>query len=230
MAYRKTYRRRTYRRKTGRNAAFRRRFKRKIIKSKFNGRTLQPLHFHVRSHTLGQISSVSQNETYGVMSFRLDELPNYTEFTSLYKWFKISAVKVLFIPASNINLADNANVNLLNQTSLQNRIFTAFDYDNLTTPSSMNDLRQYQNMRWSPNNRIHKRFIYPKTIAVVDEDANLASAVGFSQNMKQPWISTASHACKWLGIKYAIHHANLTAGTDLYVVEAKYYLAFKGRK
>jgi len=202
---------------------------RQLIKPMYNGRLQQPVHYFTRYHGLGLITgSNGASATYGQIHFKLSDVPGYGEFSNMYDFFKISAVQVSFIPVSNVSLGNS--VPLGQQTGFTNRIFTCFDYNDKTAPTSTNQVREYANCKWSPNNVIHKRFIYPKPIVTVDEDGPGVGNYGAASFGKNPWISMANDSCEYYGIKFAIHHVSLSQSTDLYEVEAKFYLAFKARK
>lgn len=226
------YTRRTYRKRTYRKKAWRKRFKartrRQMIKPRYGGMVQQPVHYYTqfRGGVVITASSGTQN-TYGTMHFKLSDLSNYTTFTSLYEFFKIKAVKVTFIPVSNVT--DFGTTAFFDQTAFSNRIITAFDYNDKTAPTSADELRRVKSCRVGFGTRIHKRFIYPKVLVTIDEDGPGINSYGVGV-MNNPWISTGYNQTEYFGIKYALVHPNLTTNTDMYSVEFKYYLAFKGRK
>jgi len=210
----------------------RRRFQRKgrsmtkqMLKPMIRGRVRQPVHYFTRFQDGGTLTAASSTTTtFGTFFLRLQDIPGYTEFQAMYDFYKINAVQVRFIPAANTS--DNvASTN--NQYST--RIATVLDYNDDGTPTSMNDLRQRENCKISPYNKIHKRFFHPKPIVAIDEDAGSGTNTGFGQNINTPWVSCASDAVQWHGIKLGIQHPNNGTSYLLYEIEYKVYLAFKGK-
>lgn len=225
MPYNPRYKKRTYKKRTWRRK-FKAKTRRQIVKPKFGGRVQQPVHYFTRFHTYGQITGLNGTDsTKGSMVFKLTDVPNWQEFQALYDSYKLKAVKVSFIPVSNVTLGNS--VPLEEQTSHLNRIYTVFDYNDKTVPSTLNSLREYQNCRWGSNNRVHKRFLYPKPLMTISEGGG---SYGVAQFGKSPWISMASDQTEFYGIKYGIQHTNLHQDVVLYGIEVKYYLAFKARK
>lgn len=211
----------------------RRRTSVKMVKGKSRRKHIakikQNIHYFKVFAARGTISGSSgQSETRGIISFKLTDIANYAEYVALYDSFKLVAVAVSFIPLSNVT--QYANTADFQQTSFANRIFTVFDYNDGTAPTSLAQLREYKSCRWSPGNRIHKRFIYPKVTLTIDEDANTGSSYGLANSTKNPWMSTGFNQTQFYGIKYGIHHPTLGQSTDLYQIECRYYLKFKSPK
>lgn len=231
MVYRKRRTtRRTFKRRTTRSS------RKRMVKPRFGGKIQQPVHYFTRFGNKTSISGTSgTTNTYGQIHFELADLPSFAEYTALYDFFKINAVKVMFIPLSNVTLlpfhgaATDLNYNL--QTEFSNRFMTVIDYNDRNVPSDMNTLRQYSNCRVSTNNRVVKRFFHPKPTVAMDEDSEHGSVYGIAQTTgPTPWISTSSNQCEYYGLKYGIEHPSFTENVTLYRVEVKYYLSFKGRK
>jgi len=226
MVYRKSSR---AGRRVGRRRNFKRRYTRRsakqMVKPKFGGVLKQPVHYYTRFQDGGTITASGASATFGVIYFELAALPNYAEFTALYDFYRINAVQVRFIPVSNIT-QPTTSANYV-ATFYDNRIFTVMDYNDRSPPTTLDQLRQYSNCKQGTNNRVHKRFIYPKPLVTMDEDSGSGGSYGIAQVQKIPWVSTQSNQCEWYGIKYGIEHASTALGT-LYKLEFKFYLSFKG--
>jgi len=169
------------------------------------------------------IGSNTTSFTSGALTFKISDVSGWSDFQNAYDQFRIKAVKVSFIPVSNVTnvtTVDKAD----ERTTYYNRIFTAFDPNDATAPSGANTLREYKNARWSPNNVIHTRFIYPKVLTAVNEGNNV---YGTAETRGSPWINMGSNQTQYFALKYSIQHPTLTADHDLYAVECKYYLQFK---
>lgn len=204
--------RRTYRRKKyGRKKMYRRRYRRTY---RYNKRG-QKLYLFKRFCNYGELYLSSVNPIYGAFNFSLSDLPNASEFTSLYDMYKINCVKITFYPqqtvSNSINTAYNANAS--------SRFFTVIDYNDSNSPTSLDELRQYQSCKITPVLRQHKRVIYKPKIL----DTN-----GFSIS---PWMSTATPNANYLGLKYAAEPTDATLGASMiYTVEAKLYMSFRNVK
>lgn len=217
MAYRKGRKRRSYRRKS--NRRYNRR--RKGVK--------QNVHFFKRHVDLGRVDgSGSGGEGFGSLFFRLSDVPNFSEFTSLYDAFKIAAVKVFFIPISNVTFAEGASNAQAIWSTHYYRLLSAIDYND-DTPVNMAALREYQNCKMTPNNVIHKRFLKPKALTTIDEDSGSGSNYTYAETSTNPWISTAGNQCRWFGLKFGFEQQT-NDSNPRYRIEAVYYLQFKSRK
>lgn len=211
MPYRKrtTRRRKTYRRRPMYKP-----------RRKWSARTRKPNVYYFKrfvEKTAISITAGSSN-TFGVYSFRLDELPNFAEFTNLYDAYKINRVKISFIPFSNVSLVRDGNPDDFKNTEYTNRLFTVLDYTDVTVPVTINQLREYQSCKWSPNNRIHKRYFKPKVTGIV-------TAGSFQTS---PWLQCSdSSDVQYLGIRYGLTHQATATSNTVYRVEATYYCSFK---
>lgn len=148
-------------------------------------------------------------------NFSLNDLPNYTEFTALYDMYKINAVKISFIP----QMTQNISLGAINNAYASTRFLSAIDYNDGSAPSSSDDIREYQSCKITPILRTHTRFI---------RKPKILDSSGYSIS---PWLSTASPAVDYFGLKVAVEPMNSTSTeTMTYTVECKYYLAFKNVK
>jgi len=89
------------------------------------------------------------------------------------------------------------------------------DYNDIFAPASLSAIREYGNCKVSPNNKIHKRFFYPKPI--VNEDFEL---------MRNPWVNTNDASVNYCGIKYGWEQPSAST-TSRWRVECVYYMKFK---
>lgn len=162
---------------------------------------------------LGTISSGLATNNYGSFLFKLQDIPNYSEMQAVFDSFRINAVRLTFIPASNITTGSNAD--------FSNRIVTAIDYNSSTVPTSVNQLRDYESCKVSPNNVLHTVYFKPK-LNPLGTTGNLAGP--------QPWVATTNATAQYFAVLYAMEHPAYASSSDLYRVEAKYYLEFKDPK
>jgi len=201
--------------------------RKRLILPKSAGRLVQPVHYYKRHLDYGKITiSSTTTETYGNVYFQLDLLNNYTEFTALYDNYKLIAMKVYFIPISNVTIALTSNERA---TETFNRIVTVIDYNDRDTPTNIHQLREYSTCQVKSNNIVHTRYFHPRPTITMDEDATSGGVYGIGQ-VKNVWVSTASNQCEWYGVKYGIQHPSLSSDQDIYKIEVKAYMAFKNYK
>lgn len=199
-------RRRNYRR-YGRKKTFRRRYRKQTRFSKKG----QKLYLFKRFCDYGELTVSSLTGGSFAYNFSLNDLPNYTEFTSLYDMYKLNAVKITFIPqqTESISLGSINNANNV-------RFFSAIDYNDSSAPASANELREYQTCKVTSVFKQHKRYIYkPKILDSVSSS-------------RTAWIATASPSTNHYGLKVWVDPIDSTTTTSMtYQVEAKLYLSFK---
>lgn len=150
----------------------------------------------------------------GSFTFQLTNIPNSTEFTSLYDQYKINAVPVCFYPkqteVTSLSTTDNVRGNA--------RILTAIDYNDDTPPTTLDDLRQYESCEVDVILNKHERYI-PKPLFLNNSGQNVNS-----------WLSTANPSTKHYGLKYGVEPTQAVGGSFTYNVEVTYYIAFKNTK
>lgn len=225
-------RRRTFRKTIRSNYRNARKNKRQMVRPKYRIRgryqISQPVHYFTRFQNGGTISTTaSVANTYGVIYWELAAVPGYAEFTAMYDFYKINAVQVRFIPLTNVSsymqiTTDAAVVNYYN------RLITCIDYNDRQVPTTLDQIRQYSNCKVTPNSITHKRFLHPRPTIAIDEDSGSGSVYNVGQT-GNVWISTVANQTEWYGIKYGIEHDATAAIQDIYKLEFKIYLSFKGR-
>lgn len=177
------------------------------------GRIRQPVQYFKRSFiSEGFITAPAGGPTFGTIQFTLNQLPNYTEFTQLYDQYKIKGVKVKLVPRYNV-----ADIN----AQAISQLLTVLDYDDSTSPTAVSDLLQYQNMKMTMTNKIHQRYLAPRS------NRNVAQPGPASPPAASPvkqWIDCGFPTVLHHGIKYAVTAGSIDIKYDLYCT---YYVAFK---
>lgn len=206
--YRRYRKRRTYRRRVGPKRTYRRRFRARTRYSKRG----QKIYLFKRFCDYGEVTISNTLPTFGAINFSLNDLPNNTEFTSLYDMYKINCVKLQFLPQQTQSIS----IGTINNPNASARFFSVIDYNDGTAPTSIDELRQYQSCKMTPILRPHKRVVFKPKIL----DTN-----GFSIS---PWMSTSTPAANYFGLKYAVEPMDSTSTLSMtYTVEAKLYMSFK---
>lgn len=166
----------------------------------------QPVQYFKRTVYLPAfiVSSTVTNIPF-VNSFSLADVPNATEFTTLYDQYKITGVQFKLYP----------RFNSVDQNLSGGRVWTVLDYDDSNLPGSINELCQYQNVKCTNVSQIHSRFLKPKF--------NLTTG---SANVPQSkfWIDVASTSVPYRGIKGILEPTSTSVAYDC---KLTYYLAMK---
>lgn len=146
---------------------------------------------------LSQITMSSAHVTNVAYQFLLNDLPQVSTFTNLYDQYKISWVKLQFIPVNtqvNINAAASPV-----SISYCPMAYCVIDYDDNTALSVRNDYFQYQNCQF-------KRMTNPFTVSFRPHMAVAAySGTFISYTNKMPeWIDCNSPSVAHYGVKFGI--------------------------
>lgn len=160
----------------------------------------------------GSINGSTLTDTFGGIYFRLGDLPNSSEFTNLFDMYRIDKVKIRFMPRAN-----SAEVG---SNQGQVKLFTAIDYDDITTPASIQELLQYENCKVSNTTNITTRVLKPKFASEVYQ-----SATSTAYGARSGWIDCSNPLVQHYGIKWALQQ--LPAGSQSFDLHIKYYLSFK---
>lgn len=160
------------------------------------------------------------------LTFRLDQLPAYTEFTSLFDSYKIHAIKLLFTP-----LWDSVDVANDTQAPFPTlpRVYTVVDRNGFPSGSLASESLFLE----SAKTRMIRKPQEPFSIYIRAPGVEGAVSIGgfFTANAKQnykPWVDTSRPDVEHLGC--AIGMAS-TGGADgakwIYNVTATFYMEFK---
>lgn len=231
--YRRNYRRRTFRpRGTTRKRVYRRKF------SRFGRRKMNTnvYYFKRKSSAVfdwaanSQLTQLTQRATgspswYNI-AFRLQDVPNFTDFTNVYDSYRIRGVKVNLIPMGNVSSSNQPGTPTGAAGNYAVRCFSAYDPNNdgvgVTGSTAIQQLQEYQNCKWSPFNRIHKRYVKPRVTVTSPDGSGGINLAG-----KQPWIQCAdSGGTVHYGMPVAIDDSGFATASLLYKIECTYYLQF----
>lgn len=236
--YRRTYRRRTFRpRRMTRKRVYRRKYSR-FGKRKMNSnvyyfkRKVNTLYDWALPTTVTNIIAPAPGQPYiGNFAFRLSEVPGYTDFTNMYDSYRIRAVKLNFLPVNNtsswVGLTGGTGGTIPFTTGQYAiRSFSAYDPNRdgvgITGSDAVSQIQEYQNCKWSPYNRIHKRYIKPKI--QLDSGGGVSGFVNMPG--KQPWLQCANVSVEHYGMPFVIEPTAIPQGTLLYKIEATFYMQF----
>lgn len=159
----------------------------------------------------------------GLLEFRLNQLPNYTEFTTMFDAYRINKVVLSFKPnfiESNVNAS-------FATTGYIPDIGVVIDYDSqATNPSNMNELRQYSNFREYKANRAFKVVVVPRTAGMIYKGP---ASTAYCQSRPRLWLDCENPDVPHYGVNYFTAPAGANNLWNL-VVTAIFYIACKGTR
>jgi len=123
----------------------------------------------------------------GALSFALNSLPNYTEFTALFDQYRIIQAVVRFVPTS--------------QVSTSTPLLTVLDYDDASVPSAVTDVQQYATLQITESGGYCERVLNPHPATAMYSGA-FTSFGSPSGGPRGPWIDSASPGVLYYGLKY----------------------------
>ena len=142
-------------------------------------------------------------------SFSLNDLPGYTEFTSMFQSYCIEQVEIWWRPEYTVLSDSSALSNAINV-----EFASAIDLVDSSPPVSVDALLEYQSVAHTPITLSHYRKIHP---AYLIDNVSPSCAL----------ISTASPSTNWYGVKCAVP----ACGTAMtFRSFAKYKVALVGLK
>lgn len=158
--------------------------------------------------------SNSQQITF---NFQLNDLPNPSDFTNLFDFYRICAVKLHFIPQANSN--DTGALDVLSIPV----IHYIADYDDNIGFANESQALEKEGVK---TRRLDKPFTYYIVPRVSNEIYNNGITTAYALNKSKQWIDSNSSSVAHFGLKGWITTAN--AFTLRLKVYATYYLQFKG--
>lgn len=208
-----------FRRAPKRSFRKKRSFKRRTMRRK---RSPQNIYHFKRLASLPTQTATTTDLVY-TQFFSLAQVPGYTDFTNLYKQYRIKGVKLHVIPSET--QAIDATSNAINL-----RCFSAYSYDedlNTAGGSTINDVRQLQGCR--VRGSLRKFGIYIKNPAYAGiVNASQDAVANLYTRPETGWLDTEYTDIQHLGIVLAWEgSATQAMGVRL---EATFYLAFRGTR
>lgn len=148
--------------------------------------------------TITQDTNYSQN-VYNVpfsMSFKLEDVINYSELTALFDMYRIRGVAIKLKYNGNAFDGSNSTGRAQNQPVIK----WIADYDDDTAPSSINGFLDNMGVKTVllNENRYSKMFIRPKVAPRVYQTA---LADGFAIGKRNQWLNSVSSGVPHYGIK-----------------------------
>jgi len=173
-----------------------------------------------RTWQAANINTAAGALTNSAFGFKLSDLTNSSEFTTLFDSYRIVGVKMKMVPAFNVDTARDS-IAAVGNTQIPN-VHTVLDYDDNTALSAVTDYMQYDTYRMTRGFKTISRFVRPKLQAA----ANVGGATTLAlQESGKRWIDCQQNGVLYFGIKTGVESSG-TAGL-IYQVYFTYYLQFK---
>lgn len=167
-------------------------------------------YFFERWAQFGNISSSTTLFTNYAFAFRLNDLPQYAEFTNLFDQYRIKRVTLHLVPQATESIPSAA---------MNGVMFIVRDYDDANTLSTNLDYMQYQNLEIS-----NLVFNGVKQISLVPRIAVATYGSAFtSYGNTEMWLDVASPAVEHYAIKIGM---STSTAVMTYQVLVKYELEF----
>lgn len=206
-------RQRRYRRKPA--------YRRKRIMKRTRARLAMNVHRFKRKVVLGNIQAYNNGSTFNAaaaFSFKLSDLPQYTDFTNLFDQYKLTGVKLDFIPFAD-NVSWEVASNGASVAAPGGPLLISVDQDDATIPASASEMLSRQNVKVVPVGRRHQMFLRPK-YGDIANTTTLAPATGF--------IDCDTPNTPHYGVKCWMAAPNVVNTNFTYQVWATYYVTLKG--
>lgn len=155
-------------------------------------------------------------------SFQLNDLPNVSEFTSLFDQYRIKGISFKLVPKQGLAIQQGVVTAGGNQAVMP-KIYSCIDYDDASAPGSIDEVLQYQNVKISRANQTHKRYFKP---AIADELFNTGVTTAYGMR-KNTWIDCSYPSVEHYGIRFYIEPSTANTPRWDYDLVCKFYLQFK---
>lgn len=138
----------------------------------------------------------------------LGSLPNFAEIQAFFDRYRIEKVKVTW---QLLGLADIAGYDTIYPT-----IHTAFDPNDGTAPTTVNEVLEYQNsetFQFTPTMRTYHRTFVPR--------CNMGMEAGSATAVAGTWAQTSTTTLPWRGLKTFIQNYNSVARNHVMAITVK---------
>lgn len=146
---------------------------------------------------------------------KFSQLPGVTDFTNLYDSYMIKKIVVKLIPKITQH---NLSTTTIGNADLP-QVHSAIDYDDATTPTSVNQLVEYQSHKMTRGNQVHTRVLVPKVELSTSSTGNAPKAF--------QWLDCDDTTVNHRGIKVWFNAPQSTGCTVYYDMLVKVYFSCK---
>lgn len=175
------------------------------------------MQYTCRQLTNSEISATPVTNSTAQYNFQLSNLDGVSNFSALFDQYMLQAVRVSIVPNNNaVGLVTNTTVNLV-------PLYCVLDYDDATAPTSIAQMREYDNcIICEPGESIIRTFS-PRLAA-----AAYSGTFTSFMNLGPQWIDMASPSVAHYGMKIFIPGV-ATGQTILQTwdVQFEYFFSFR---
>lgn len=158
-------------------------------------------------------------------TFKLSDLPSYSEYQALFDFYTIKCVSLKLIPVSVQQMVTTNDWSGTNNFYCP-MVYACIDLNDDTTPVSEVELLEKDGVRYFPMTAGRSFKIYPKVQTLVFQ-SGVSSAYGQSTDK---WMDTDYPSILYYGFKIYVKADGNYANVFTYRVLCKYYLQFKDKK
>lgn len=153
--------------------------------------------------------------------FQMSQVPNFAEFSAMFKQIKLNKVTVKWVPV----VTQNNNSTVIKNLDM----YTAINKDNFITgaPTS-NSIREQSNCMIRSRNKGFTQTVYP----VIKDQVGIAGATTYYTDIpcSKTWLSTSSGSIIYYGWDWFIADGGEATGTPLGNFIITYHIACRGPK
>lgn len=169
------------------------------------------------------ISSTIANTQYFAYNFQPNSMVNPTDFTNLYDQYRMNKIVMKFRLVSDPAGAGGSTST--NTGALVPRLFWYIDYDDATTPASLNEMRERAKCKLAPLSAYKPIVVkWTPSCLVTGYESGVSSM--YIPKFKQ-WVDMADFGTQFFGIKFAIDEFSNVATPFAVEIEVKYYFSCK---
>jgi hypothetical protein len=169
--------------------------------------------FQLKDETIVSLTTSSTVPTAGGYPFMLANLANVSSLLSMFDQYKILVIDFRMRPRTNVASGTIANISA--------PMYLVIDYDNASTPASVNVVSDYQSVAVVEGYQSCRRVFAPH-VAV----AAYASGAFTSYANTSSWIDVAYPAVEHYGIRY---YSPTSTAADIisWDLDVRYYIEFR---
>jgi hypothetical protein len=179
-----------------------------------NGRTYNVYRYHQIYYPGNWTGGTT--DSFGAVSFQLNDLANVSAFTSLYDQYRLVKVEVLMYHNQLYNAADSGN-------TIKNHLWVAADHDDVTAWTSSSQAFQYQDVEHLCFNESGSKTIRPRVALA----AYNGTFVGYANMPESTWLDCATANVQHYGVKYCIQASSTSTANTSWKVFFKYFVEFR---
>lgn len=166
-------------------------------------------------------SNVGADSTLG-LAFRLQDLPNYAEFTALFDLYQIRKITICVEPWFN---ASELTVGLLDSYKAWSSVI---DYDDATAPATENEIMEYAKTKRHNAGKMKYISFKPRISQLAFKTGG--GTIGYTEGKKNVWCDCTNPDIEHYGFKAYFPYLGIGLNRNKYKITAKYTIGLKDPK